>query len=252
MREEGIRVIGVIPARYGATRFKGKVLADLMGKPVIQRVYEAAKKAKALDRLIVATDDERVMKTVEGFGGKAILTSVDHQTGTDRLTEVVNPVDVKVVVNIQGDEPLVHHTMINELARTILSDDSINMTTIIKRIEDRDEIINPNVVKVVVDKDKNALYFSRSPIPFERNRQAKCHYKHLGLYAYTKDFLFTFTNLPKSELEQAESLEQLRAIEHGYKIKTIETKYETVGIDTPKDLKKAKNILKKRENSVGL
>jgi len=134
----------------------------------------------------------------------------------------------------------------------MLSDDSLNMATIIKKIENRDELRNPNVVKVVIDKDANALYFSRSPIPFERSAKAKCLYKHLGLYAYTKDFLFTFTNLPKSELEQVESLEQLRAIENGYKIKTIETRYETVGIDTPEDLEKAKIILRERESTLEL
>ena len=238
--------IGVIPARYGATRFEGKVLADLAGKPVIQRVYEMAKRSKMLDDLIVATDDERIKKCVEDFGGKAAITSADHPTGTDRLREIVNPMDVKVVVNIQGDEPLVHHTMINELVRTMLKDPSINMATVIKKIEDKSEITNPNVVKVVIDKEHFALYFSRSSIPFKRGIPAKNFYKHLGLYAYTKDFLFTFTNLPKSELEQVESLEQLRALVHGYKIKTVETKFDTVGIDTPEDLEKAKTLLLKR------
>jgi len=241
-----MNAIGVIPARYGATRFQGKVLADLMGKPVVQHVYEMAKNAKMLDDLIIATDDERIEKCVKAFGGKVVLTSVDQPTGTDRLAEVVNPIDVKVVVNIQGDEPLVHHSMIDELVRTMLENDSINMATAIKRIDNKDEIMDPNVVKVVIDKEGFALYFSRSPIPFERSEQSKSFYKHLGLYAYTKDFLFTFTNLPKSELEKVESLEQLRALEHGYKIKTIETKFETVGIDTPEDLEKAKKVILER------
>lgn len=243
-----MEAIGIIPARYGSTRFEGKVLANLIGKPVIQHVYEMAKKAKTLDDLIVATDDERILRCVKDFGGKAVLTSSEQPTGTDRLAEVVNPLDVKVVINIQGDEPLVHYTMIDELAGTMLEDDTINMATVIKRIEDKNEIMDPNVVKVVVDKNAFALYFSRSPIPFEKGSQAKKFYKHLGLYAYTKDFLFTFTNLPKSELEMTESLEQLRALEHGYKIKTIETKYETVGIDMPADLDKAKKILIERAN----
>jgi len=241
-----MNAIGVIPARYGATRFQGKVLADLMGKPVVQHVYEMAKNAKMLDDLIIATDDERIEKCVKAFGGKVVLTSVDQPTGTDRLAEVVNPIDVKVVVNIQGDEPLVHHSMIDELVRTMLENDSINMATAIKRIDNKDEIMDPNVVKVVIDKEGFALYFSRSPIPFERSEQSKSFYKHLGLYAYTKDFLFTFTNLPKSELEKVESLEQLRALEHGYKIKTIETKFETVGIDTPEDFEKAKKVILER------
>ncbi|MBL7068445.1 MAG: 3-deoxy-manno-octulosonate cytidylyltransferase [Candidatus Omnitrophica bacterium] len=244
-----MEAIGIIPARYGSTRFEGKVLADLMGKPVIQHVYEMAKKAKTLDDLIIATDDERIYKCVEGFGGKAVLTSIDQPTGTDRLTEVVNPIDVKIIVNVQGDEPLVHYTMIDELVRTMLEDDSINMATAIKRVEDKDEIMDPNIVKAVIDKQGFALYFSRSPIPFERGAQSKNFYKHLGIYAYTKDFLFTFTNLPKSDLEGIECLEQLRALENGYKIKAVETRYNTIGIDTPEDLEKARELLLKREEA---
>lgn len=239
--------LGIIPARYKATRFEGKVLADLMGKPVIQHVYEVAKKARMLDDLIIATDDERVLKSVKDFKGKGVLTSIDQPTGTDRLAEVANPVDVKIVVNIQGDEPLIHQTMIDELVRTMLDDETLNMATVIKRIDDKNEMMDPNIVKVVVDKEGYALYFSRSPIPFERAQESQNFYKHLGLYAYTKDFLFTFTNLPKSGLEKTESLEQLRALEHGYRIKTIETKFETVGIDTPEDLEKARAVLLARE-----
>lgn len=239
-------VIGVIPARYKATRFEGKVLADLVGKPVIQHVYEIAKESNVLDDVIIATDDERILEAVKGFGGKAVLTSIGHQTGTDRLTEVVNPMDVKVVINIQADEPLLHHTMIDDLARIMLDNPNLSMATVVKEIEDKEDIMNPNVVKAVIDKNGFALYFSRSPIPFERGTQSKMFYKHIGLYAYTKDFLFTFTNLPKSNLEKAESLEQLRALEHGFKIKTIETRFDTMGIDTPADLEKARKALVER------
>lgn len=242
--------IGIIPARYGATRFEGKVMADLMGKPVVQHVYEMAKKSKMLDDLIVATDDERVLKLIKDFGGKATLTSADQPTGTDRLAEVVNPIDVKVVINIQGDEPLVHYTMIDELVRTMLQEETIVMSTVVKKIENKEDIMDPNIVKVVIDREGFALYFSRSPIPFERGAQSKNFYKHLGLYAYTKDFLFTFTNLPKAELERVESLEQLRALFHGYKIKTIETKFDTVGIDTPEDLERAKKVLSERAGAL--
>ncbi len=237
-----MEAIGVIPARHGSTRFEGKVLADLMGKPVVQHVYESAMKAKMLNDVIVATDDERVRKCVVNFGGKALLTSSGHQTGTDRLTEVINPMDVKVVVNIQGDEPLMHYTVIDELVRTLLEDSSLDIATAIKPIKDKDELTNPNVVKAVIDREGFAMYFSRSPIPFERDTNPRTFYKHLGIYAYTKDFLFTFTNLPKTELEKVESLEQLRALEHGYKIKTVETSFETVGIDTPYDLERAKRV----------
>ncbi len=241
-----MNAIGVIPARYNATRFEGKVLADLVGKPVIQHVYEMADESSMLDDLVVATDDERILKAVKAFGGKAVLTSADHKTGTDRLTEVVNPLDVNIVVNIQADEPFVHHSMINDLVNALIEDSSVPMATMIKKIENRDEAIDPNIVKVVIDKSGFALYFSRSPIPFERSQKANAFYKHLGLYAYTKDFLFTYTNLPQSQLEKVESLEQLRVLEHGFKIKTIETGIETIGIDTPDDLEKAKRAFLER------
>lgn len=247
--------IGIIPARYGSTRFEGKVLADLGGKPVIQHVYERAKQAKLLDDLIVACDDERVKNAVVKFGAKAVMTSADQPTGTDRLTEVANPLDVKVVVNIQGDEPFVQPTMIDQIVLALLNNNSkAVMATVIKRIEDEKELYDPNCVKVIVDKDGNAMYFSRNFIPFVRDREALgprsiveaiTFYKHIGLYGYTKDFLFTFKNLPKSRLEEAEKLEQLRALEHGYKIKTIVTKFDTVGIDTPEDLARAKELLGK-------
>jgi 3-deoxy-manno-octulosonate cytidylyltransferase (CMP-KDO synthetase) len=246
--------IGVIPARYASTRFEGKVLADLCGKPVIQHVYEKAKQAKLLDELVVACDDERVKKAVLKFGGKAILTSPDQPTGTDRLTEVVNPLDVKVVVNIQGDEPFVQSTMIDSIVLELLNNTKIVMATIIKRIDEEKDLYDPNAVKVVIDKEGYALYFSRNFIPFVRDRDkdglkplldTAVFYKHVGLYGYTKDFLFTFKNLPASNLEEAEKLEQLRAIEHGYKIKTIVTKFDTVGIDTPEDLERAKALLGK-------
>lgn len=244
--------IGIIPARYGSTRFEGKVLADLGGKPVIQHVYERAKQAKLLDELIVACDDERVKNVVSKFGGKAILTSPDQPTGTDRLTEVVNPIDVKVVVNIQGDEPFVQPTMIDNIVLELLNNPKTGMATIIKRIEDEKDLYDPNIVKVVIDKNGFALYFSRNFIPFIRNKDSAksvletyVFYKHIGLYGYTKDFLFTFKNLPESNLEEAEKLEQLRVLEHGYKIKTIVTKFDTVGIDTPEDLERAKELLGK-------
>lgn len=247
---KSMNAIGVIPARYASTRFEGKVLADLGGKPVIQHVYERAKEANLLDDLIVACDDEKVKEAVVKFGGKAILTSPDQPTGTDRLTEVVNPLDVKVVVNIQGDEPFVQPSMINSIVLELLNNPKAGMATIIKRIEDEKELYDPNVVKVVIDKDGYALYFSRNFIPFVRERDASkpileavAFYKHIGLYGYTKDFLFTFKNLPKSKLEETEELEQLRALEHGYKIKTIITKFDTVGIDTPEDLERAKALL---------
>ena len=235
-----MKVIGVIPARFSSTRFAGKVLADLGGKPVVQHVWENARKCKMLDDLVIAADDERIIKTAENFEAKAVYTSPDQPTGTDRLIEVVNPIDVEIVINIQGDEPMVRPEMVDDLARTILENKDVYMATLAKRIEDKREIKDPNIVKLVKDKNDFALYFSRSVIPHPRDETAQFYYKHLGLYAYTKDFLFEFANLPKSHLEMVEGLEQLRALENGYRIKVVETSFDTVGIDTSEDLKKAK------------
>lgn len=235
--------IGIIPARYGSTRFEGKVLADLLGKSVIQHVWENAKRAVTLNDLIVATDDERIEDEVARFGGKAVLTAKEHKTGTDRLREVVNPIDTKVVVNIQADEPLLHHSMIDDIVRPLLEGKGVSMTTLKKKITDPEDLKNPNVVKVVSDKSGYALYFSRSAIPYPRFHEGTAFYKHIGLYGFTKDFLFTFTNLPVSVLENIEGLEQLRVLENGYKIKVAETQFDTIGIDTPEDLDRAREVL---------
>ena len=248
-----MKAIGVIPARWGATRFEGKILANLLGKPVIQHVWENAKRAKTLDDLIVACDDERILKVVEGFGGKAIYTSPDQPSGTDRIAEVVNPLDVEIAVNIQGDEPLIKPIMIDSLVLALEDEKIAHMATIVKKIDDPEELTNSNVVKAVIDKNGYALYFSRYAIPYNRTgetdpKKRPVYYKHVGLYAYTKDFLFTLRSLSVSLLENAEKLEQLRVLENGYKIKTVETKFDTVGIDRPDDLKKAEDqLLKERE-----
>ena len=235
-----MNVIGVIPARYASVRFEGKVLADLLGKPLIQHVWENAKKAKTLDDLVVACDDERILKTVIKFGGKAVLTAKAHTSGTDRIAEVITDKDVKVILNIQGDEPLIHPSMIDDVAYSLLNAPEQGVATIVKRIEDEKEIFDANVVKVVFDKKGQALYFSRCSIPFVREEEPgmRVHYKHIGLYGYTKDFLFTFKNLPPSKLEKLEKLEQLRILENGYPIRVIETKYETIGVDTREDLER--------------
>lgn len=241
-------VIGVIPARYSSTRFEAKVLADMFGKPMIQHVWERAKQAKVLDDLIIACDDERVAEVSRSFGAKVVFTAKGHASGTDRIIEIVNPLDVKIVVNIQGDEPLIHPIMIDMAAQALLDNPGISMATLMRKIEDPSEIEDPDVVKVVVDKDNFALYFSRSPIPCRARNSDVTHpvyYKHIGLYAYTKDFLFIYRNLPESSLEKAEKLEQLRVLQEGYRIKVVETRYDTVGVDTPEDLEKAKEILKK-------
>lgn len=242
-------VIGIIPARYRSKRFEGKVLADILGKPMIQYVWEEASKATLLDDLIVACDDERIESCVKGFGGKALLTSEKHRTGADRIAEIIYPLDVRIVINIQADEPLIRSSMIDDLARCLLDDSNLVMATLIKRIEDKDEIFSKNVVKVVIDKYGFALYFSRLPIPHCRDKEeleTSVYFKHIGIYGYTKDFLFVYKNLPEGNLEKKEKLEQLRTLEAGYKIKCIETKFDTVGVDTRKDLEKVKEILKKR------
>ncbi len=241
-----MNVIGVIPARYSSVRFEGKVLADILGKPMIQHVWERAKQSLLLDDLIIACDDERVASAARGFGAKVALTAKGHACGTDRICEVINPLDVKVVINIQGDEPLIHPTMIDSVAQALLDNNSISMATVMKMIEEPEVINDPNVVKVVIDKNNFALYFSRSPIPFHApNSELKfaAYFKHIGLYGYTKDFLFIYKNLPVSYLERVERLEQLRVLEEGYRIKVIETKHDTIGVDTPEDLEKLKQYL---------
>lgn len=234
--------IGVIPARIGSTRLPRKVLKDLCGKPVIQHVYERAKKARLLDDLIVACDDNEILKVVKDFGGKAILTSTGHATGTDRLSEVVIDLDVRIIINIQGDEPLVDPLVIDDLVRMMQEDPQVVMGTVIKKSTDMEEFRSPDVVKAVVDEHDYVLYFSRSPIPTNL-KAGDYFYKHIGLYAYTKDFLFTFKKFPPSYLEKNEKLEQLRALENGYRIKAIETQSEFVGIDTLQDLEKARQLL---------
>lgn len=243
-------VIGVIPARYTSTRFEGKVLADILGKPMIQWVYERAKEALLLDDLIIACDDESVASRAREFGAKAVMTSKAHTCGTDRIIEVINPLDVKIVINIQADEPLIHPTMIDAVAQALLDEVQVSMATIMKKIENEREFNDPNVVKVVVDKNNFALYFSRAPIPHrahDSEDKSPVYYKHIGLYGYTKDFLFIYKNLPVSNLEKIECLEQLRVLEEGFRIKVIETKFDTVGVDTSEDLEKVKLYLKREK-----
>ncbi|MFZ2386072.1 MAG: 3-deoxy-manno-octulosonate cytidylyltransferase [Candidatus Omnitrophota bacterium] len=243
-------VIGVIPARYASSRLEGKVLADILGKPMIQHVWERAHRAKLLDDLLVACDDERVAEAVKRFGGKAVMTAKAHTCGTDRIAEVVYPLDVKAVVNIQADEPLLHPVMIDQLAQALLTGDSAVMATLAKRIEKESEINDPNVVKVVLDRNNQAIYFSRAAIPHRAANSevaSPAYYKHIGMYGYTKDFLFTYKNMPPSSLEKIEKLEQLRVLESGYRIKVIETRYETVSVDTAEDLERVKAAMEAAE-----
>lgn len=239
-----MRVLGVIPARYQSTRLPGKPLADINGKPMVQWVYERAAQSSILDAVIVATDDERVMEVVRSFGGKAELTSREHATGTDRVAEVAGKLDAGVVVNIQGDEPFIHPGMIGEIVRPLLEDESIPMCTIKREITAGEDLSDPNVVKVVTDMSGFALYFSRSLIPYPRYREAHRAYEHIGLYSYRKDFLMHFSKLKPTSLERTESLEQLRALENGFKIKVVLTMHDYVAlsVDTPEDLDRAREF----------
>lgn len=243
-------VIGVIPARFSSSRFEGKVLANILGRPMIQHIWERSKQARLLDDLIIACDNEKVAETAEGFGAKVVFTAKGHTCGTDRIAEVVNPIDVKVVINIQGDEPLIEPAMIDSLASELLENEDVYMATLMKRIDNPEEISNPNVVKVITGKDGFAIYFSRAAIPYRVDSSLEPNpvfYKHIGLYGYTKDFLFTYKNIPESRLERIEKLEQLRVLEDGLRIKVIETKFDTVGVDNPEDIAKVEELLRGRQ-----
>ncbi len=240
-----MKAVGIIPARYHSTRLEGKPLVDIHGKPMIQWVYENTRKAEVLDDVLVATDDQRIIEAVERFGGKAVLTSKDHTTGTDRIAEVAKDLDVQVVINVQGDEPFITPTMITEVATPLLEDKDIPMCTLRHEITAED-FQNPNVVKVVTDLTGFALYFSRSLIPFPRNKEGHQAFEHIGIYGYQKDFLLKLTRLVPTSLEKTEALEQLRVLEHGFKIKVILTNaqdYIPLSIDTKEDLEKAREFI---------
>jgi len=248
--ETKLNIIGVIPARYESTRLTFKLLRKIRGKSLLQWTWENASATHSLDRLIIACDHLEIKKEAEKFGSEAILTSPEHSSGTDRIAEAIRDIDVKVVINIQADEPLIHHSIIDRLAQEMLSNDELVMATVKKRIDQENEINKPSVVKVVTNREDFAIYFSRFPIPFYRDQDSSpLYYKHLGIYAYTKDFLYTFKNLPESSLEGAEKLEQLRALEAGYKIKVIETQFDSCGVDTEEDLCKVERILAERKNT---
>ena len=244
-----MRVLCVIPARYDSTRLPGKPLADIAGKPMIQRVYERAAAAKLPELVVVATDDARVLTAMESFGGKALMTAKDHPTGTDRLAEVAGVYDnYDVIINVQGDEPLIAPEIIDALAAAFTEEPELKMATVMTEIENAEKN-NPNNVKVVTDKNGYALYFSRSLIPYPRTAGVVPVYKHIGIYAYRRDFLLEYAKMQPTPLEQSESLEQLRALENGYRIKVIKTDCKFVGVDTPEDLARVNAIYKEIENN---
>ena len=235
-----MKVIAVIPARYSSSRFDGKALANIHGKPMIEWVYRQTVKSLLVNKTIVATDDERIFQVVKKFGGDAIMTSADNKTGTDRIAESVKNIETDLVVNVQGDEPLITPEVIDSVVQPLLDDSKLPMATAACKIKNQQELDNPNVVKVTMDNQDYALYFSRSRIPYQGKHQENSFlfYKHLGIYSYRKDFLLHFSNLPQSILEKTEKLEQLRALENGHKIKVVKTKYDGIGVDTEEDLEK--------------
>ena len=233
----------VIPARYGSTRFPGKPLALINVKPMIEHVYRRLAGMEEISQVIVATDDDRIYQTVEEFGGKAVMTPPDLQSGTDRIARVARDLKADVVVNVQGDEPLLQQEMVREALEPFYEDSGVVMSTLKKRITDVEEINNPNVVKVVTDNKGNALYFSRYPLPYPRNEGA-VYYKHIGLYVYKRDFLLNYSQMEQTFLEKIESLEQLRALENGYQIRVVETEYDSIGVDTPEDVARVEAILR--------
>ncbi|MBP7255166.1 MAG: 3-deoxy-manno-octulosonate cytidylyltransferase [Negativicutes bacterium] len=240
-----MKILCVIPARYASTRLPGKPLADIVGKPMIQHVYERSAQATIPQQVVVATDDEKVFQAVQQFGGKVVMTSSEHQTGTDRLAEVASKyAEVDVIINVQGDEPLIDPKVIDELAQEFLNDTALQMASVMS-IMDTEDYQNPNAVKVVTDLNNNALYFSRSLLPYPRVAGKANVYKHIGIYAYKKDFLLKFAKLEPTPLEQSESLEQLRALENGYKIKMIKTKSKFIGVDSIEDLQTVNELLRK-------
>ncbi|MDX1776791.1 MAG: 3-deoxy-manno-octulosonate cytidylyltransferase [Desulfobulbales bacterium] len=246
-------VVAVIPARYHSNRFEGKPLAPILGKPMIQHVYERALSVPLLSRVVVATDDKRIEECVRSFAGEVVMTRADHASGTDRLAEAATRLDIPeqdVVVNIQGDQPLFPAEVIEQVARPLLDDPTLPMSTLIYKIIRKEEIGDPNHVKTVFDRNGSALYFSRSPIPFQRDLNDTAeptYYKHLGFYGYRKGFLLTFVSLPEGEWERFEKLEQLRALEFGYRIKVVLTEHDSIEVDTPDDLKRVEEILRRQQ-----
>ncbi len=251
-----MKIICIIPARYKSSRFEGKPLADIYGKPMIQHVYERVLKSDTVSYTAVATDDERIFAAVKKFGGNVVMTSNRHRSGTDRIAEAISTLDniedSDIIVNIQGDQPIFEPLQIDEVAGPLLEDPSVDMSTLIYRIQREEEIDHPNAVKVVFDRNNFAIYFSRATIPYVRESGSDVkYYKHHGIYAYRKAFLMTFTSLEEGYLEKFEALEQLRAMEHGYKIKVVETLYDSVEVDTPEEMERIRKIVKERSVNEG-
>jgi 3-deoxy-manno-octulosonate cytidylyltransferase (CMP-KDO synthetase) len=255
------QVVAIIPARYASSRFPGKAIVDIAGKPMIQWVYERTCQAAGVGRVLVATDDERIVRVVQGFGGQAVMTSPNHPTGTDRLAEVAATLDAELIVNVQGDEPLIEPSAIDAAIAPFTADATLAMSTLRCPIPTVDELFDIGITKVVCDAQDFALYFSKAPIPYHRDGWGPIAsmvarlrltggtppvvgWRHIGLYVYRRTFLLAFARLPQTPLERLEQLEQLRALEHGYRIQVVPTQYVSVGVDTPEDVAKVKRLLR--------
>lgn len=245
-----MKVVAVIPARYESVRFPGKSLVDIKGKPMIQHVYERTCQSALFTQVIVATDDRRIHEAVRGFGGVARMTSSRHRTGTDRIAEVARDIDADILVNVQGDEPLIHSQMLEQVLQPLFDTPQVAIGTLKHPIDMSEDLFNPNVVKVITDVNGRALYFSRAPIPWLKGKDMHGagfrefrFYRHIGLYSYRRDFLLEFIDLPHTPLEIVEGLEQLRALEYGHRIQVVETPYESIGVDTPDDLERVLTLM---------
>jgi 3-deoxy-manno-octulosonate cytidylyltransferase (CMP-KDO synthetase) len=251
-----IDIVGVIPCRMGSTRFPGKPLASILGRPMVEHVYTRASRSGALSRVLVATDSDEIREVVESFGGEAVMTGSDHPSGTDRIAEAVQTIPADIVVNIQGDEPALVPEMIDQAVDPLVGDRSIVMSTLVRRIRERRELTDVRLAKVAVAVNGDALYFSRGAIPFPRGgidsaaSDATAYYRHIGLYVFRRDFLFTFTGLPPSPLESVEGLEMLRALENGFPIRTVLTEHDSHGVDTPEDIPRVEDILRARDDTI--
>jgi len=246
------RVIAIIPARYASQRLPAKPLADIAGKPMVQHVYERTARATLVHTVLVATDDERIASAVRSFGGHAVITPESCQNGTDRIAFVAKSLkDADIVINVQGDEPLIEPAMIDEAVRPLLDDRNTHMGTLVRRIESEADLVNPNIVKVVLDRDGRCLYFSRSAIPFGRDRaqhdwlQHHTYYKHIGLYVFRRDLLLRYAEMHQTPLERMEKLEQLRILEHGFPIKAVVTLHDSITVDTTDDLERVRALILK-------
>src|ERR1700736_1539813 len=244
-----MNILAVIPARYASTRLPGKPLVSIGGKPMIERVWERARRASLVSKVIVATDDERIAQAVKAFGGEAVLTRPDHRSGTERVAEVAaSHPDAEILVNVQGDMPIIEPAAIDAGIEAVRDDEDVKLGTLAVPISNPDEIMDPNVVKTVLDFDNNALYFSRAPIPWVRDSGQKVHvnyWKHLGLYVFQRDALLEYPTLPQGELEKIEQLEQLRWMENGWKIRVAEVDHDSASVDIPEDIPKVEKLLQK-------